>query len=264
MASQINADYPAATSAYTANVRQNFAYAKSEIEALQGAVDATTGTVTTGSIELGHASDTTLARSGAGVVTIEGSAIITAADVDDTPVDAATGVPVSSNWAYDHAALATAHGITTAAATVLDDTTVAAMVNTLGGATSTGTGGLVRATGPTLTGATLAGTLDGDGQEIARNLTRVVAVDNSSTGQTLTAGDHSGCVITTNGTNTITIPTTAGFNCVIIAGGAHTVTFNATASAAMASGDLMTLVVQSSSVIHAVLTASANKVTFSA
>jgi hypothetical protein len=45
----------------------------------------------------------------------------------------------------------TAHGITSAAATVLDDTTVAAMVNTLGGATSTGTGGLVRATSPTLT-----------------------------------------------------------------------------------------------------------------
>ena len=41
---------------------------------------------------------------------------------------------------------------TTAARTVLDDTTVAAMVNTLGGATSTGTGGLVRIDGSTLTG----------------------------------------------------------------------------------------------------------------
>lgn len=70
--------------------------------------------------------------------------------VDDTPVDGATTSPVSSNWAFDHAALTTAHGITTAAATVLDDTTVAAMVDTLGGATSTGTGGLVRATSPTL------------------------------------------------------------------------------------------------------------------
>jgi len=40
--------------------------------------------------------------------------------------------------------------ITSAARTVLDDTTVAAMVNTLGGATSSGTGGLVRATSPTL------------------------------------------------------------------------------------------------------------------
>jgi hypothetical protein len=40
--------------------------------------------------------------------------------------------------------------ITAAAATVLDDTTVANMVDTLGGASSTGTGGLVRATSPTL------------------------------------------------------------------------------------------------------------------
>jgi hypothetical protein len=37
---------------------------------------------------------------------------------------------------------------TSAARTVLDDTTVAAMVNTLGGATSTGSGGLARATSP--------------------------------------------------------------------------------------------------------------------
>lgn len=39
---------------------------------------------------------------------------------------------------------------TAAARTVLDDATVAAMVDTLGGASSTGTGGLVRATSPTL------------------------------------------------------------------------------------------------------------------
>lgn len=39
--------------------------------------------------------------------------------------------------------------LSAAARTVLDDTTVAAMVNTLGGAASTGTGGLVRATSPT-------------------------------------------------------------------------------------------------------------------
>ena len=40
--------------------------------------------------------------------------------------------------------------LTSAARTVLDDTTVSAMVDTLGGASSTGTGGLVRATSPTL------------------------------------------------------------------------------------------------------------------
>lgn len=41
--------------------------------------------------------------------------------------------------------------LTSAARTVLDDTTVSAMVNTLGGATATGTGGLVRASNPTVT-----------------------------------------------------------------------------------------------------------------
>lgn len=50
---------------------------------------------------------------------------------------ASTGVPETAT-------------ITAAARTVLDDTTVAAMVDTLWGATSTGTGGLVRATSPTL------------------------------------------------------------------------------------------------------------------
>lgn len=52
-------------------------------------------------------------------------------------VTASTGVPETAT-------------ITAAARTVLDDATVAAMVNTLGGATSTGSGGLVRATSPTL------------------------------------------------------------------------------------------------------------------
>ncbi len=52
---------------------------------------------------------------------------------------------------------------TSAARTVLDDTTVSAMVNTLGGASSTGSGGLVRITGPaletvTVTGATVGAT----------------------------------------------------------------------------------------------------------
>jgi len=50
---------------------------------------------------------------------------------------ASTGVPETAT-------------ITAAARTVLDDATVGDMVNTLGGATSTGTGGLVRETNPTL------------------------------------------------------------------------------------------------------------------
>lgn len=56
---------------------------------------------------------------------------------------ASTGVPQTAT-------------VTAAARSVLDDTTTAAMVDTLGGAPSTGTGGLVRASGPVLTGATAA------------------------------------------------------------------------------------------------------------
>lgn len=53
--------------------------------------------------------------------------------------------------------------LTSAARTVLDDATVAAMVDTLGGASSTGTGGLARATSPTfvtpILGTPTSGTL---------------------------------------------------------------------------------------------------------
>lgn len=101
------------------------------------------------------------------------------------------------------------------------------------------------------------GTQDFNGQQVEGMLNKVVT---SVTGA-LTAADHSGNVLVTSGN--VTAPTTAGFNCVLIAGGAHTVTFNGTTSAAMAAGDLMTLIVESGTVIHAVLTAAADKVTFS-
>jgi hypothetical protein len=58
-----------------------------------------------------------------------------------------------------------AANITAAARTVFDDATVGDMVNTLGGATSTGTGGLARATSPTFVtpvlGTPTSGTLSG-------------------------------------------------------------------------------------------------------
>jgi hypothetical protein len=72
MASSINNAVPATNADLVSEpVRTNFGHAKSEIEALQGKVDATDGTITTGTIELGHADDTTLARSSAGVVTVQ-------------------------------------------------------------------------------------------------------------------------------------------------------------------------------------------------
>jgi hypothetical protein len=53
---------------------------------------------------------------------------------------------------YDTVGLATRTGISAAARSVLDDASLDAMINTLGGATATGTGGLVRRDIPTFTG----------------------------------------------------------------------------------------------------------------
>lgn len=100
------------------------------------------------------------------------------------------------------------------------------------------------------------GTQDFNGQQVEAHVSKVVT---SVTGA-LTTTAHSGNILVTSGN--VTVPTTAGFNCILIAGGAHTVTFNSTTSAAMAAGDVMTIVVESGTVIHAVLTAAADKVSF--
>ncbi len=50
---------------------------------------------------------------------------------DDTPVNGSTTAPISSNWAYDHAASATAHGISSFGATLVDDTDVSTARTTL-------------------------------------------------------------------------------------------------------------------------------------
>ena len=57
---------------------------------------------------------------------------LTTVDVDDTPVDGATAAPVSSNWAYDHATLTQAHGISSFGATLVDDADAGAARTTLG------------------------------------------------------------------------------------------------------------------------------------
>lgn len=102
----------------------------------------------------------------------------------------------------------------------------------------------------------LGGDLDGQGNRIAGYLGNTPGTVSGA----LTAATHGGGVHETSGN--VTIPTTAGFQCVLIAGGAHTVTFNSTTSAAMAAGDLMTIVVEDATTIHAVLTAAADKVSF--
>jgi hypothetical protein len=96
-----------------------------------------------GGISDGDKGDVTVSGGGAtwtidaGVVTLAKMADL-AQDAFIVRTTASTGVPETATC-------------TAAARTILDDTTVAAMVDTLGGASSTGTGGLVRASGPTLT-----------------------------------------------------------------------------------------------------------------
>lgn len=66
-------------------------------------------------VNIGHASDTTISRVSAGVVAVEGVNLLRTSDVDDTPVNGATTDPISSNWAFDHEADTSTHGVTTVA-----------------------------------------------------------------------------------------------------------------------------------------------------
>lgn len=110
------------------------------------------------------------------------------------------------------------------------------------------------------TSPTLGGALDGGGNLIS-NYRNTVATGVSGS---LTKAAHSGKYLVTSGN--VTIPNASGdegFCCVLIAGGAHTVTFNSTVCAAMAAGEMMTLFVQSTTVVRAVLTPVADQVVFS-
>uniref|UniRef100_A0A6M3ILI5 C1q domain-containing protein n=1 Tax=viral metagenome TaxID=1070528 RepID=A0A6M3ILI5_9ZZZZ len=68
---------------------------------------------------------------------IKGSLIVNQADVDDTPVDGVTTAPVSSNWAYDHAAAADPHTgyVKESDFTAADTVLVGTGVGTLGAVT---------------------------------------------------------------------------------------------------------------------------------
>lgn len=127
----------------------------------------------------GDKGDITVSSSGT-VWTIDAAAI-TLAKMADLAQDqfigrttASTGVPQTAT-------------ITAAARTVLDDTTVGAMVDTLGGASALGTGGIVRGTSPTITTAAL-GSSTATTQSPADNSTKIATtayVDNAILGQRL-------------------------------------------------------------------------------
>ena len=88
-----------------------------------------------------------------------------------------------------------------------------------------------------------------------------VAVVSSVSGN-LTTADHSGKHLITSGN--VTIPNAAGdvgFTATIQAGGAHTITFNSTTSAALATGDVVTAFVTSTTTIVLRKSAAADQVT---
>jgi ElaB/YqjD/DUF883 family membrane-anchored ribosome-binding protein len=75
-------------------------------------------------VNVGHATDTTIGRTSAGRINVDGDDVLMASDVDDTPVNGATTVPVSSNWAFDHEADTSTHGVTGAIVGTTDTQTL--------------------------------------------------------------------------------------------------------------------------------------------
>lgn len=119
---------------------------------LTGLVSDTTTALGIGSINLGHASDTTIARASAGNITVEGNAIYRAGGTDVPVADGGTG---RSTGTTAYALVATGTTATGAQQTLASGATTEILVG--GGAsalpvwtTATGSGAPVRATSPTL------------------------------------------------------------------------------------------------------------------
>ena len=163
---------------------------------VSGIVDSTSEALGVGSIELGHASDTTIARSGAGVVTIEGAEVTTNTGTQTltnktltspTLTTPALGTP-SSGTLTNATGLPVATGISglgNGVATFLATPSSANLAATV--TDETGTGALVFANTPTLvtpnigaatgTSLTLSGDLTVNGTTTTINSTEITIDD---------------------------------------------------------------------------------------
>lgn len=155
---------------------------------LTGLVASTTLAIGVGSVELGHATDTTIARSGAGDITVEGNVVYRAGGTDVPVTDGGTGRSTSTT-AYGLIAAGTTS--TGAHQTLAAGATTEILIG--GGAaalpvwtTATGTGSPVRAGSPTFTGtlnaaaATLTGLLTGTDATFSKAGVAQVTIKNTT------------------------------------------------------------------------------------